>query len=92
MFRVIEDAFGFLGVNDFTADQLLERGIHGLHAEFLAGLHDRGNLRYLAFTDEIADGGRADHDFERGNAPGAVTPLEQALGNNGLQGFGELGA
>src|SRR5678815_904290 len=43
----------------------------------------------LAFSDEIPDRSRGDHDFESGDTP-ACFFLQQGLGDDSFQGFCEL--
>src|SRR5215217_3736800 len=59
--------FGLM--NDSTIDQFCEGHIHGLHPVSLAGLHDARNLVELRFSNEVAHGGRGDHDLQCGGAP-----------------------
>ena len=90
MFDALTRASG--GRDDVALDQLLQVLVEGLHAVLLAGLDRRVHLRDLVLADQVADGGRADHDLVRGHATGAVLGLEQRLRDHRAQRFRQHGA
>src|ERR1039458_8930660 len=75
--------------NHVFLHQILQILVQCLHAELLAGLDCRIHLRDLGFADQVADGGRADHDFVGRDPPRTVLGLEQRLRDNRLQGLGD---
>src|SRR3569832_10879 len=52
--------------------EVLQTLIEGLHADVLAGLDRRIHLRNFCLADQVANGGRADHDLVRGRAAAAA--------------------
>src|SRR5258706_2409131 len=63
----------------FVLIELLQRLVHGVHAEVLA-LADGGvELASLALFDGLADGGRVGHDFDSRQAAVAVCALHKTL-------------
>ena len=75
--------------DDVALHEVLQVLVERLHAERPAGL-DRGvHLRDLRLADEVADGGRADHDLVRRDAAGAVLGLAQRLRDHRAQRLGE---
>src|SRR5215510_5290528 len=83
-----------LVVRLLRADPALLQHVHDgvverLHAELLAGLDGRRDLHRLAFADQVADGGGADQDLQRGAAPLLVDALEEVLGHDDLETGGE---
>src|SRR5512139_659443 len=73
--------------NDVALDQVLQVLVERLHADVAAGLDRRVHLRDLAFADQVADRGGADHDLVRGDAAGAVLGLQQRLRDHRAQRF-----
>src|SRR5262245_41907550 len=63
--------------NDVLPDQFLQFLIECLHAEVPAGLDRPIHPCNLVLVDEVADGGRADQDFVRGDTARAVLGPEQ---------------
>ena len=61
------------------------------HALLDAGLNRGVHLRHLVLTDQVADRGNADHDFMHRDPPAAIL-LQQRLGNDRTQRFGQHGA
>src|SRR6185437_9395049 len=59
--------------------QLLDRGVHGAHAELGAGLHHVLELIELALADEVGRRGSVDKDLERSDAAVLVRLLQQLL-------------
>src|SRR6185437_13527290 len=71
--------------DEVAFDEVLQVLVERLHAERLPGL-DRGvHLRHLRLADEVADGGRADHDLVRRDAPAPVLGLAQRLRDHRAQ-------
>src|SRR5271170_7887597 len=78
----------FFAADDAFLHQFLQTLIESLHALSLPGLNRRVHLRDFALSNQVADGGRADHDFVRCNTA-AADPFHQCLGNDGPQTFGK---
>src|SRR5450830_146577 len=78
--------------DDVAAHQVGQVLVQGLHADVAARLDRRVHLGNLGFADQVADGGRADHDFVGGHPAAAVLGFEQGLRDDGLQGLGQHGA
>src|SRR5512135_2983632 len=49
--------------DDVALDQVLQILVERLHAQVAAGLDRRIHLCHLVLADQVADGGRADHDL-----------------------------
>ena len=73
-------------------DELRQRLLHRLHPAAGAGLHVRVDLLDLALADEVPDRVVEEEDLESADAAGAVCLLEQRLGDDALEGVGELHA
>src|SRR5512139_2830789 len=69
--------------------QILQALVERLHADIAAGLDGRIHLRHLVFADQVADRRRADHDFVRSDAAGAVLGLQERLRDDGAQRLGQ---
>ena len=67
-------------------------GVERVHAVLRAGLDVRGDSEGLAVADEGLNGGRGDHDLERGHASGLVDAGQEHLGDDGDETGGQLGA
>src|SRR5271170_249762 len=81
----------FFAADDAFLHQFLQTLIESLHALSLPGLNRRVHLRDFAFANQVADSGRADHDFVRCNTA-AADPFHQRLGDHGAEAFGQHGA
>ena len=67
-------------------------GVEGVHAVLRAGLDVRRDAECLAVADQRLNGGRGDHDLERGDASGLVDAGQEHLGDDADETRGELGA
>ena len=64
--------------------------VHEHHAVFAAHLDGVVQMMELIFPDEIAHGAGGDEEFVGEHAAGAVGGGQQVLGNDALQGIGQL--
>src|SRR5512139_815463 len=71
--------------NDVALDQVLQVLVERLHADIAAGLDGGIHLGDLAFADQVADGGGADHDLVRGDAAAAVLGFQERLRDHRAQ-------
>src|SRR5216684_6555296 len=84
---------GFV-IDDPRADELVYLAVEVLHAFGAAIAHGIEKRLAFAFTffNVLPRAHRGLEDFHGSNAPLAVLPRKQALGNNAAEGFGEPGA
>src|SRR5690606_35209388 len=83
---------GIVERDEIASIELVDRLIHGLHAEAPARLDDRVQLVHLVVADESANGGRRDHDLDREHAPSSIRPGQELLAKHTLEAERELGA
>src|SRR6478736_1629699 len=79
-----------LGSGDHSlVEELLDRRVHGTHAQSASRLHDGLDLIELALPYQVGRGGRIDEYLQRRHAALAVGPLQQLLGDHPAQRSGQ---
>src|SRR4029453_5836195 len=78
-----------VGTDPALLENAHDRVIERHHAELLTGLDGRRDLHGLAFADQVANGGGADQDLQRGAAALLVHALEEVLGHDDLEAGGQ---
>src|SRR4030095_1105180 len=74
-----------VGADPALLEHAHDRVVERHHPELLAGLDGRRDLHGLALADQVADGGGADQDLQRGAAALLVHALEEVLGHDDLE-------
>src|SRR5580700_3342235 len=91
--RLVDGLLVGLGAADLPLlEQLLDRRVHGAHAELTAGLHGVLELIKLALANEVRGRGRVDEDLQSRDPALLVRALQELLRDDATQGRGEHGA